>query len=148
MWICQRCTQHLFCEGNNELKVLGCSDSRNAIARASSLRSASRLKLGGSQGKPRKDKFHTAPRVYGWLSCAGKTMCRQERQLVRPCWAAYFYHIIVSGPDQATRYTKKITTQGQAQHLLATWLWYGSDCLICEVNWQFSFRLNTRLTAV
>lgn len=34
---------------------------------------------------------------------------------------------------------KKITTLGQAQHLLATRLWYGSDCLICELNWQFSF---------
>lgn len=37
-----------------------------------------------------------------------------------PVWAVYFYHIIVSGPDQAARYTKKITAQGQAQHLLAT----------------------------
>lgn len=57
------------------------------------------------QGKPQKDKFLTAK----WVCLA--QLCRQNHVLTRvaaqPCWAVYFYHIIVSGPDQATRYTKK-----------------------------------------
>lgn len=57
------------------------------------------------QGKPQK--FHTAL----WVRLA--QLCRQTRVLTRaalqPCLAVYFYHIIVTGPDQATRYTHKNT---------------------------------------
>lgn len=71
------------------------------------------------QGKPQK--FHTTL----WVRLAH--LCRQNhvltRAAVQPCRVVYFYHIIVTGPDQATRYTHthaQKTTQGQARHLLAT----------------------------
>lgn len=121
--------------------------SRESLESHSEVRQ--RLKLGAHQiiykGSPRRTSF-TRPHGYGWFSWASKNHVLTRAALSTALLCCLFLPHNCERARSSCSLHKKITTQGQAQHLLATRLWYGSDCLICEVNWQFSFHLNTRLT--